>query len=117
MVDITELVLGALPIPVILGFMYWGLRLQSSLSNAERIRLKWKDLSVTRKLLGVSLSGYFAVVVYLDVAAILNLTRILTLPFSGIGSLVLIWVLTVGFVGLAYLQSVTHPRKVDYVAR
>ena len=107
---LLEGVLIALQFPILVGFVYWAVRLQNGVSRGERIRLKFRDLSHMRKSFGFLLVWYFAIVLYLAVANLLSYAGTVTLPFGSINSLALSWMGVMGFVGLWYALSFTHPR-------
>ena len=68
---IIELVLAGLPLILISVFAYWMLKLQGDLKSGRRVRLKWKDLSLPKKLYGVALIGYFVFVLYSDISSVI----------------------------------------------
>ena len=107
---ILEGLLIALQFPILVGFIYWTAVLQNAVGRGERKRLKFKDLGRMIKSLDVLVMCYLAFIVYLGIANVLTFTGIGTLPFGGISSLALTWMLVTGLVGLWYLLSSTYPR-------
>jgi len=108
---IIELILAGLPLILISVFAYWMLKLQGDLKSGRRVRLKWKDLSLPKKLYGVALVGYFAFVLYSDISSVIPSMINSELPFSAVlqNAIVAIWLGTMGLLGLGLLSSLRSP--------
>lgn len=106
--------MAALPLPIIIGCVYKGLRLYDSRKRGERVALKWKEVGGIKRATGVLLIAYWSFLVYLAAAAVLNLTAIAVLPLSPIDSVIILTLATIGLVWLTYLQSVMSPRKTAF---
>jgi hypothetical protein len=107
----AELIVAFIPLPILLGFIFWMIRLQIDQSSGRRMRLSWKDLTFRKKLFTVSLLAYFAFVVYLGASTTASAITGTGLPFEGIESQVLIWMLTSGLLGLGFQMAFTFPRR------
>ena len=107
---VLEGVLIALQFPIFVGFIYWVVRFQNSVSKGERMRLKFKNLSHVIKSFGFLLVCYFAFTAYLSLANLLSFTGTVTLPFADVNSLAISWMGAIGLFGLGYALSLTHPR-------
>ncbi len=117
---LVEILLIGLQFPVWIGLIYWFMRrFQNETSGQERTRVRFSDLSRRRKLFGILLLGYMVFTLYLIVASMLSSTGSATFPLAGLDSIVTLWMLAIGLVGLAYLRSITSSRSfnVHHVAR
>jgi hypothetical protein len=107
----VDLMLDGLSILFFLAFLVWDVKLLASIKRGERNRFKRRDLNTFQNLLGLLLIVYMAFVLYLGSTFLFDLTAGIILPFNGIGSPIIFSLEAIGFLGLAYLLSVTNPRK------
>ena len=109
----VELILAGLPLILISVYAYWILKLRGDLKSGRRLRLKWKDLGLLKRLYAVSLVGYFVFVLYSDISSVIpNMTNS-ELPFSTLlqNAIVAIWLGTLGLLGLGLFYSLRSPAR------
>ena len=106
-------ILATLPLPIFAWFLYWMLKMQSDPSSSLRgPRQKLKDWNTRKKLVGYSIMAYWIFVVHVFTASILSQITATDLPFAGIDSLVMIWMLALGFIGLGWTIRESNPRRI-----
>jgi len=106
----TELVLTGLPVVFLPVFIYWMMRLRADVKSGRRVRLKWKDLSLPKRIYYVTLVGYFALIVFFDFTVISPMTGI-GIPFMvELQNITIsIWLATAGLVGLGLFATMKSP--------
>jgi hypothetical protein len=112
----VDLLLDGLSILFFIAFLVWDVKLLASIKRGERNRLKRRDLNTFQNLLALLLIVYMTLVLYLGSTFLVNLIAGIVLPFNGIGSPIIFCLEAVGFLGLAYLLSITNPRKKSTLA-
>src|SRR5205807_10292640 len=106
-----SVILVALPIGVIIPFVYWMMRLQADVKSGRRVRLKWKDLSLPKRIYYVTLVGYLALIVFFDFSTIIPQMTEIGMPFTAElqNATISIWLATTGLVGLGLLLTMKSP--------
>ena len=108
---LVEVILVALPIGVLIPFVYWMMRLQADVKSGRRVRLKWKDLSLPKRIYYVTLVGYLALIVFFDFSTIIPQMTEIGMPFTAElqNATISIWLATTGLVGLGLLLTMKSP--------
>lgn len=107
----VDIILAVLPIILISVYTYWMLKLHADLKSGRRVRLKWKDLSLLKKLYGIALVGYLAVVAYSELTTLISIItgaqpKFLPALERAVTS---IWLGTVGVLGFGLLSLLRSP--------
>jgi hypothetical protein len=107
----TELVLAGLPVVFLPVFIYWTMRLRADVKSGRRMSLKWKDLSLPKRIYNVTLVGYFALIVFFDFSTIIPRMTETGMPFIAElqNAIISIWLATAGLVGLGLLLTMKSP--------
>jgi hypothetical protein len=108
---LVEVILAALPISVIIPFVYWMMRLQADVKSGRRVRLKWKDLSLPKRIYYVTLVGYFALIVFFDFSTLTPQMTWIGIRFMAElqNAIISIWLATAGLVGLGLFATMKSP--------
>ena len=108
---LVEVILVALPIGVIIPFVYWIMRLQADVKSGRRVRLKWKDLSLPKRTYYVTLVGYLALIVFFDFSTIIPQMTWIGIPFMAElqNAIISIWLATSGLIGLGLFAIMKSP--------
>lgn len=108
---IVDIILTVVPIILISGYAYWMLKLHADLKSGRRVRLKWRDLSVLKKLYGIALVGYLAVVAYSELATLISIITGAQPEFLPTleRAVTSIWLGTVGVIGFGLLSLFRSP--------
>jgi len=87
------------------------MRLQADVKSGRRVSLKWKDLSLPKRIYYVTLVGYLALIVFFDFSTVIPQMTETGIPF--IAELqnvtISIWLATAGLVGLGLLLTMKSP--------
>jgi len=75
------------------------------------LALKWRDLDRAKRTFGMVLLMYMGLNLYLSLVMVPISIGTVALPFGRTDSSVIMWSHALSFVGVAYLLSLTHPRK------
>ena len=81
------------------------------MKSGRRVRLKWKDLSLPKRIYYVTLVGYLALIVFFDFSTIIPQMTEIGMPFTAElqNATISIWLATTGLVGLGLLLTMKSP--------
>ena len=107
----TVLLLTGLPVVFLPVFIYWMMRLRADVKSGRRMSLKWKDLSLPKRIYYVTLVGYFALIVFFDFSTVIPQMTEIGIPFIAElqNAIISIWLATAGLVGLGLLLTMKSP--------
>ncbi len=73
--------------------------------------LKWKDLSLPKRIYYVTLVGYLALIVFFDLSTVISPMAEIGIPFIAElqNAIISIWLATAGLVGLGLLLTMKSP--------
>lgn len=112
--DIVELFLVGLPLPILVACVVWFVRFITSQQKRERLTLKWRDMDPVRRTLAGIIFVWIFLNLYLAIANELALLNVTDLPFNWIYSLArpaLDWGSTATIVSLVFFFQLRFPRR------
>jgi hypothetical protein len=113
-VDLLDLVLVGVPLPILVGCIVWFVRFNNSQQKGERLTIKWRDMDPVKKTVTSLIVAWIFLNLYLAVVDMLAFLNVAVLPFSWIYSLARptpTLAVATTTVGLAVVFRLRFPRR------